>query len=72
MIDTEDLKLTLADISSLICISKGSSKSRHDVRAMLKRSGATDFDFLNDQAIKLGVKNILEELRADIDSDEIS
>ncbi len=60
-----------AILSKLIWISKGSTKSHHDVKAMLKRHGRIDFDYLNAQAAKLGVEEILKELTAKIDSDEI-
>ena len=52
-----------AILSKLIWISKGSNKSRQDVRMMLKRRGVIDFDYLNVQATKLGVESILKESR---------
>lgn len=60
-----------AILSKLIWISKGSDKSRHDVKAMLKRSSKTDFDYLNTQARKLGVEHLLQELSARLDEEII-
>ncbi len=54
-----------AILSKLIWVSKGSNKGRHDVKMMLKRSGKTDFDYLNAQAKKLGVDEILRALIAE-------
>lgn len=61
-----------AILSKLIWISKGSNKSRHDVKAMLKRRGEVDFDYLNAQAAKLGVDEILRELKAGLERNEIA
>lgn len=61
-----------AILSKLIWISKGSNKSRHDVKTMLKRSGEIDFTYLDSQATQLGVESILKELRAELDVDEKS
>lgn len=58
-----------AILSKLIWISKGSNKSRHDVKTMLKRSGKIDAEYLHSQAYQLGVYNILNELRAELESD---
>jgi hypothetical protein len=60
-----------AILSKLIWVSKGSNKSRHDVKMMLKRRGEIDFAYLNDRAAELEVENILKELRAELDVDEI-
>jgi hypothetical protein len=61
-----------AILSKLIWISKDSSKSRHDVKMMLKRRGEIDFDYLDVQATKLGVESILKELSAELDTDVIT
>ena len=61
-----------AILSKLIWISKGSNKSRHDVKTMLKRSGKIDTVYLNSQASQLGVQNILKELRAELESDQLA
>ena len=61
-----------AILSKLIWISKGSNKSRQDVKMMLKRRGEIDFDYLDVQATKLGVENILKELSAELDTDVIT
>ena len=60
-----------AILSKLLWISKGSSKSRHDVRGMLSRSGEIDFEYLNTQASELGVNGIFEELKAEANGDKI-
>ncbi len=61
-----------AILSKLIWISKGSYKSRHDVKTMLKRSGEVDFNYLNAQSVNLGVEKIFDELKAQLDENEIS
>jgi Nucleotidyl transferase AbiEii toxin, Type IV TA system len=61
-----------AILSKLIWICKGSNKSRHDVKTMLKRSGEIDFDYLNSKATALGVESILKKLSMELDSKEIS
>ena len=48
-----------AILSKLIWISKGSNKSRHDVKTMLRRSGEIDSICLNSQASELGVRGIV-------------
>lgn len=60
-----------AILSKLIWIKKGSNKSRHDVKAVLKRSGEIDFDYLNSKATELSVESILKELSTELDADEI-
>lgn len=55
-----------AILSKLIWITKGSHKSRQDVKMMLKRPGEIDQNYLNRQAARLGVESILNELRAEI------
>ena len=60
-----------AILSKLIWISKGSNKSRHDVKTMLKRSGEIDFAYLNAQATELGVEKIFKELSAELESDQL-
>ncbi len=61
MVSVED-----ALLSKLIWISKGSDKSRHDVKAMLKRcEKKLDLDYLNQRAALLGVEELLKRLRAE-------
>lgn len=67
MVSKED-----AILSKLIWISKGSNKSRQDVKMMLKRRGEIDFDYINAQATKLGVESILKELSAELDANKIT
>jgi hypothetical protein len=51
-----------AILSKLLWIKKGSHKSRQDVQMMLSRKGPLDSDYLNRQAIALGVIDLLREL----------
>lgn len=61
-----------AILSKLIWISKGSNKSRQDAKTMLKRNSETDFEYLDAQAVKLGVDKIFDELKAELDKNEIA
>ncbi|MCO6431404.1 MAG: nucleotidyl transferase AbiEii/AbiGii toxin family protein [Deltaproteobacteria bacterium] len=54
-----------AILSKLLWIKKGSHKSRQDVKMMLTRTGAVDFHYLNSQAERLGVSELLLELRSE-------
>jgi len=60
-----------AILSKLIWVSKGSYKSKQDIKMMLKRRGDIDLTYLGNQAAKLGVQNILSELRAELTAEEI-
>lgn len=53
-----------AILSKLLWVRKGSHKSRRDIVMMLKRQGALDCDYLDCAASSLGVKPLLDELRA--------
>jgi hypothetical protein len=55
-----------AIISKLIWIKKGSHKSRQDIKMMLKRGGEIDLQYLEMQALRLGVDHILNELKAEL------
>lgn len=55
-----------AILSKLIWITKGSHKSRQDIKMMLRRTGEIDFKYMKDQAIGLGVENLLNELRTEV------
>lgn len=57
-----------AILSKLIWISKGSHKSRQDIKMMLRRRGELDCDYLTRQAANLGVQGILGELRMELDA----
>lgn len=61
-----------AILSKLIWIRKGSDKSRHDVKGMLKRSGKIDLDYLSNKALELGVENLLNAIKNELDTDQIS
>ena len=60
-----------AILSKLIWVSKGSYKSKQDIKMMLKRRGDIDLTYLGNQAVKLGVQNILRELSAELTAEEI-
>lgn len=55
-----------AILSKLIWVSKGSHKSRQDIMMMLKRSGHINLALLEEGALKLGVQDILRELREEL------
>ena len=61
-----------AILSKLIWIKKGSHKSRQDIKMMLKRSGAIDSTYLDEQSIMLGVQEILGELRREMEEESKS
>lgn len=52
-----------AILSKLLWIKLGSHKSRQDVQFILKRQEAIDEEYLNRQAIKLDVSDLLTELK---------
>ena len=56
-------------LSKLIWIKKGSHKSRQDIKMMLKRKEPIDFNYLEEQAIKLNLSPLLEELQAELKTD---
>ncbi len=58
-----------AILSKLIWIHKGSHKSRHDVKSMLRRMRSINEDYLLTQAVHLGVHTILAELRAELNDE---
>jgi hypothetical protein len=41
-------------------------KSRQDIKTMLKRRGEIDLPYLEQQALKLDVQHILDELRTEL------
>ena len=53
-----------AILSKLLWIKMGSHKSRQDVQMMLARKNPIDEDYLNQQAMALGVTDLLAELKS--------
>jgi hypothetical protein len=58
-----------AAVSKLIWISKGSHKSRQDLRRLARHLSAADMDFLRHQAVQRQLESLLQEVLSE--SDEI-
>ena len=52
-----------AILSKLLWVQQGSHRSRRDIAMMLKRPGSIEWDRLESMASRLGVKDLLDELR---------
>ncbi|MEI7700183.1 MAG: nucleotidyl transferase AbiEii/AbiGii toxin family protein [Planctomycetia bacterium] len=59
-----------AALSKLIWIKRGSHKSRHDLRQIMRRLSDEEHAFLRSQALQLELTNLLESVLAE--SDELS
>jgi hypothetical protein len=57
-------------LSKLVWMSKGSHKSRQDVKMMLIRPAEVDLDYLRSQAVQLGVVQLLNEVTTEIEKDK--